>query len=181
MGILIDQLDRLSVEACSPDGCIRAEARGRYRISIQFRRNAYPFYAESVLGQQIAHLATLTWSRYRREYVELVNAFVDDSTGEDSECDRWFSDGLKQMIVTGSSASGRIRLRSRALVRWECVIAPGTVRALTERDFLAELDQAVAEVTSDYRARVIMLTDEVYGLALPQSYRSPTSVGSRNR
>lgn len=170
MGELSERLDRLAVQTWSPDGNICAEARGEYQISVRFAAGTYRTYTESTLGQQLGRLGALVWTRYRREYTEIMETFLEEEPlpREDPE-DRRFRERLEQLHLAGASADGRIGIRSRALVHWELTIAPGTLRALTEPEFLAQLDGAVREVVADYRARLILLTHEVYDIGLPRS------------
>jgi len=173
MGELTDRLERLVVEASSPDDMIKVTAQGRYEIRVQFQRGAYYGYTDREIARQLAAVASLVWARYRREYTEIVAAFRDDpdAAGEDEPRDRVFQERLEQMTVTGASESGRISLRSRALVRWEVTIADGTVRSLSQQEFLAELSTALAAVFDDYRAQLIILTDEIYDIGVPDSFR----------
>jgi hypothetical protein len=173
MGELVDRLERLAVEAWSPDGRIAATARGRYQVQLRFVGGAYRGYADAELGHQLAQLATVLWTRYRREYTEIVAAFHDDDDPviEDEPRDLVFRERLEQLVVSGTSAQRWIRLRSRALVRWEVTAAEATVRTLTEEQFLGEVDSAVTDILGDYQAQLITLTDEIYDIGVPDSFR----------
>ena len=63
-------------------------------------------------------------------------------------------------------------IRSRALVTWRVELADEPVGSLTEQQFLAELDSAVAAVLASHRAKVTLLTDAVYDIGLPRSMRT---------
>jgi hypothetical protein len=178
MGELVDRLERLAVEAWSPDGRMAATAEGRYQVRLRFVSGAYRKYDEVELGHQLAQLATVLWTRYRREYTEIVAAFHDDddpATDEEPR-DRIFRERLEQLDVSGTSAQGSIALRSRALVRWEVVVTEGTLRRLTEEQFLGELDSAIADILGDYQAQLITLTDELYDIGVPASFRQSATV-----
>ena len=180
MGELTDHLGQIAVEVWSPDGKIGAEARGKHQISVWFAPRCFRTYREPALEHQLAQLATLVWTRYRRAYTEIVDAFLG-ATGRPEQPserdDRLFQERLRQLEVTGVSPGGWVRLRSRALVDWEVALTPGAVRSLTEQEFLAELGSAVHELMSDYQARVILLTDEVYDIGIPKPLRRPGAAG----
>jgi hypothetical protein len=180
VGQLIDRLMLLSVEVQSPDGRITADVRGEYQITVRFRGNCYRFYTEASLSQQLARLATLAWTHYRREYVEIVDAFLEEPVRDDDDKDLQFRERLTTMVITGTSTRGRIGLRSQALVRWTCDIQDGTIRALDEHEFLTELDSAVVDVLADHRRQLRQVTDEVYGTGLPTPPPAPVT-SRRNR
>jgi hypothetical protein len=172
LGRLVDRLEDLAVEAVSLDGKIRASVRGRCRVTVGFAPWSYGSYAEPDLGHQLAHLASLLWTRYRRDYTEIVDAFLEEPVHVEDDDDRRFAERLARLRVSGRSTKGRISVDSRALVRWEVAVAAGTVRALGEDEFLAELASAVDDVLADYRAQLVLLTDEIYGIGLPSWRRS---------
>ena len=173
MGELADRLSLLSVEARSPDGGLTATARGHGEVRVGFAQDAYRGYPAPVLARQLEALATLLWARYRRRYLEIVRAWSErdpDDAGEPDAADREFQRRLERMEVAGRSALGRVTVRSRAMVSWQVDIQPGP--ALTERDFLAELDSAVTALLADHRAKLILLTDAIHDIGLPRAMRT---------
>jgi len=50
------------------------------------------------------------------------------------------------------------------------------VRALTESEFLGQVDSAVADILRDWQHQVIVLTEEIYGIGVPIALR--TAAGS---
>jgi hypothetical protein len=170
MGDLSDQLARIVVDASSPDGNISAQVRGRFDISVRFVRGAYGRYVESSLAHQLGQLATLAWTRYRRDYVETVDRFLEEpvtDTGDPGSDRRRYWERLEELVANGESPGGYLWIRSRALVRWEFTIADGTLRSLAEEAFVAELTGAVTDLIADYRAQVVLVTDELFDLGLP--------------
>nr|WP_296067835.1 hypothetical protein [uncultured Actinoplanes sp.] len=173
MGELAERLSLLSVEARSPDGGLTATARGHGDVRVSFAHDAYRGYRPPALARQLEALATLLWARYRRRYREIVQDWARRDPGDEPEpddADREFQRRLERMHVAGRSALGRVTVRSRALVSWQVEIEPGA--ALTEREFLAELDSAVAALLADHRARLTLLTDAVYDIGLPRAMRT---------
>jgi len=173
MGELGERLSLLKVEARSPDGWLTASARGRGVVRVGFAWDTYRGYRAAALAHQLAALATLLWARYRRRYLEIVAGWADEEEEpEPSELDREFRERLEGLTVTGVSAHGWVSVRSRALVSWHVEIAGEPVGSLTEQQFLAELDGAVAAVLADHRAKLTLLTDAVYDIGLPRSMRT---------
>jgi hypothetical protein len=173
VGELAERLSRLVVEAASSDGKISATARGPGDVRIGFAPDAYRHFRAGVLARRLEALATALWVRYRRRYLEIVTSWADrDEQPEPTDEDRDFQRQLADLRVTGVSARGRVIVRSRALVSWHVEIAGEPVGSLTESEFLAELDSAVAALLADHRAKVTLLTDAVYDIGLPRSMRA---------
>jgi hypothetical protein len=131
------------------------------------RDTRHDFAGALAVARQLAQVAAVTWSRYRRRYSEIMTEFLDSAVVEHDEEDRRFDEQLQLLTVTGRSPGGWIELHSRALVHWQVTIAQGTLVALSEESFLTELRAALAELLADYRMQQLRLTDEIYGLGLP--------------
>ncbi|MEV8506306.1 hypothetical protein AB0368_15930 [Actinoplanes sp. NPDC051475] len=173
MGELAERLSLLNVEAQSPDGWLTATARGRGDVRVAFAWDTYRSYRAATLVHQLEALATLLWSRYRRRYMEIVASWIDqDEAPEITDEDREFQRRLEELNVAGVSAAGWMTIRSRALVSWQVQLAGEPVGSLTEQQFLAELDSAVAALLADHQAKVTLLTDAVYDIGLPRSMRT---------
>jgi len=172
VGEFADRLAHLSVRADSPDGHISGHVGGPLQVEIRFQDGAYHSYSESDLGRQLGQLAAVLWSRYRRGYDEITAAYRDGEPApyEEPE-DVAFRERRAALAVRGRSPEGWIEARSRGLVRWEVTVAAGAVRALTEAEFLAELDGIVADILRDWQHEVIVLTEEIYGIGVPDSLR----------
>ncbi len=103
---------------------------------MRFVDRAYGGYTDSHLGHQLSQVATLVWTRYRRDYVEIVDAFLGEPVHVEGADDRQFRDRLARLAVSGRSTAGWINVQSRALVHWEVTIKAGAVQALAEEEFL---------------------------------------------
>jgi hypothetical protein len=180
---LSDHLTRLAVTVSSPDGRLTAEVRHPDRIAVRFGAGAYRSYRPDALSHQLALLATLTWTRYRRGYLavldEYLGGLIDDGDADPQDREYWHR--LTDIAAAGRSAGGEVAVRSRALVHWEFDIGEGALNSLREHEFVAELCGAVHMLVADYRARLILLTDEVYGLGLPAWRRAGARAPGRVR
>jgi hypothetical protein len=181
MGEFVDRLARLVIKVASPDGRINLELRQPDQVVVSFVPGAYRSYTAGRLARQLAQLATLTWTRYHRGYRETVEAILGPLTddGYAHPRDREFWARLERLSLSSTSDHKTIHLRSRALVAWDISIADRVPATLTERQFLAELHSAAATILTDYRARVVLLTDEVYNLGLPNWRRVATTLPGR--
>jgi hypothetical protein len=92
--------------------------------------------------------------------------------------DREFQRRLEAVTVSATSSRGWIRVRSRALVSWHIRIPREPVGSLSEQEFLAEVDGAVASLLADYRAQVTLLTDAIYDIGVPRALRAAGGQGS---
>jgi hypothetical protein len=165
MGELASRLERITVEATSPDGRIRAWVRGQLELDIEFGMRAYRSHDDAELSRQLGQLATLTWTRYHREYIEVENAFLDWSAQEQDAHDRLFEEQAEQLTVVGSSPGGWVTVRSRALARWDVHLVPGVQQQLTEQQFVDEVVGAAGHTVRAYRAARARLLDQFYDLA----------------
>lgn len=184
MGELADRLDRMIVEATSPDGKITSRVRGQGEtIEVAFRPGAYDRYHESGLADQLARLATLTFVRYRRDEQEIVDAAlalpVTDDKFEFGSERRRYIEAVKQLVAVGASADEQIEITSRCLVTWEVSIADGALDRWSEREFVAALVGAVDRLLLRYKAQVFALKDEIYDLGYPDSLRQAIGIGPR--
>lgn len=175
MGEFADLLARVSVRAESPDGQIAGRVSGAPEVEIHFRAGAYPRLSERELGHQLGRLAAVLWSRYRREYDRVAELYRDGEPARYEQAeDVIFRERRAALTVRGRSTRGWLEAESRALVRWQVTVAAGALRALTEPEFLAELDSAVIDVLRDWQHRVIVLAEEIYGIGVPGTLRTST-------
>jgi hypothetical protein len=177
-----DRIATIVVRATSPDHGVHAEVRGRDEVQIRLAPGAYRSYTESALAHQLCQVGALLWTRHRRAYLETMEDYLGDlvDEGYENANQREYWQRLEQLPVTGTSARQYLTLRSRALVSWEVELAPGTIRALRETEFLDELSSAVRAALADYRARVTLLTDELLDLGVPRGRRAGTQGGRRS-
>ncbi|MFG2037239.1 hypothetical protein, partial [Dactylosporangium sp. NPDC048998] len=117
----VDRLAQVAITASSPDDGIKAEVRADDYFQVWFAAGAYRRYDASTLSQQLARLASLLWTRYRREYLyaleEHLGGLRDD--GYERPEERIYWEQLEQLVARGASDRGEVRVQSRALVSWE--------------------------------------------------------------
>jgi hypothetical protein len=165
MGELGARLDRLVINAFSPDGNLTSEICNRIKVDLRFAPGAYARYDAAVLAHQLDQLAALTWTRYRREYLEIAELVLGelrhDGFANAAEAEFWTRQ--EQLTVAGASPSGAVSVRSRALVCWRFQIGAGALERLPEPAFVAEVRAAVADLLADHRSQLALLRDELYG------------------
>jgi hypothetical protein len=176
VGQLAAQLERISVEATSPDGRIRAGLGGRLHLALEFRDRSYGSYADSELGHQLGRVAALVRVRYRREYSEVEAAFSGGYEPDRDPVDRSFEQEAAELIVAVTSPDGWIGVTSRALESWTVVVRPGAQHALTQGRFVTEALTAAAGTVDAYRSGRARLLDKYYalGAGLPAWRRAAT-------
>jgi len=181
MGHLAERLGRLEVDARSPDGNIAARVRGRDQVGVRFASGSYRSYREPELAGQLSQLATLTWARYRREYRDIMDAHLGVRAVTEDEQDRRFAQEQARLTVRGVSPGRFVDVSSRALVRWEFALAGGTVGALSQERFLAELDAAIDDLLRDHRFQSVLLAARFYDLGVPIDAAGRAPVAGRSR
>jgi hypothetical protein len=179
MGELAKLLERIDVEVTSPDGQMTARVQGRVQLSLDFRGRAYGRYDDAELARQLGQLATLTWVRYHRDYMEVEEAFLGHSVQEQEPEDLRFEREAEQLTVSASSPSGWVTTTSRALVSWTVRLEPGIQRELSQDQFVAEVLASAADTIGAYRAARAQLLDQYYDLSagLPPWRRSGVAEG----
>lgn len=173
MGEFADLVGALRVQAQSPDGRISCEVAGPQRINLAFQGNGYSEYlSEQDLADQLGRLASVAFSRYRREYEEVLDRYRDyEPAPYELPADTEFRERQAAIRAYGVSPQRWIEAESRGLARWDVRVEDGARRALTMGEFLAEADGAVSALMRDWRHKVIALTDEIYGIGTPKAYR----------
>ncbi|MGI5238574.1 hypothetical protein [Dactylosporangium sp. CA-139066] len=178
----MDRLAQVAITASSPDGGIKAEVRADDYFQIWFAAGAYERYNAHGLSQQLARLATLLWTKYRREYLYTLEEHLGGlhDHGFERQEERIYWERLEELVARGASDRGEVRVQSRALVSWEFDVDIDALRTFSEAQFVAALRAAVSALLSDYRARLTLLTDEVLGLGLPGWFRADALRDAQN-
>ena len=174
MASIGDYLDRMVARATSPDGNVRARVYDYTKAEVSFRPGAYGRYGEEGLSHQLCRLAATAWVAYHRGRTEAYRLSRDLTEAEaeagayrfESPKEREYEARLGVLEAEGAAPGGRVRVRSRGLTRWRVDIAPGTLRALDEKAFLAELHGAYGAWSEDRRVKLIVLKSEYFDLGL---------------
>lgn len=174
---VIDYLNRMVIEATSPDGNVHARVSAGPEVELWFRPGAVDRYTEDRLEHQLSRLASATAAAYLRGQAEAYRraddidpAETDGSRSEDPRRRR-FTEALNAVRGEGSSARGTVGVRTVGLVRWAVEIRPGTLRRLDEQLLLSELHSALAALLRDREMKITLLKAEIYDLGLPSSWR----------
>ncbi|HIV59271.1 MAG TPA: hypothetical protein H9902_15095 [Candidatus Stackebrandtia faecavium] len=171
-----EMLKELKVTTTSPDGQIKSRLIGGKELSIAFRPGSYEKYRESVLQDQFAGLARLTWVGYRRGYMKALN--LSRGLAEDElERPHWdvkyrrYHEDVAVVVAQGESPSGAVRARSKGLASWKIKIEPGTIDSMSEETFISEALAAFGELRRDNDQKIVLLKDEHFGLNIPSFLR----------
>jgi hypothetical protein len=169
---LSERLGAIIVEVNSPDRCIRARLAGDDDIDVWFVAGAYRRYSEEGLAHQLASLAKLVWTGHRQEYLRIVGEATGTAArggtrlhGRRAD----FRQALAKLTVEGVSPDESVAIRSAGLLRWEFFIRDGTIRRLTEEEFLATVREAVAMLLAEYFTRTHQLKDKFFDLRLHEA------------
>ncbi|GAA2471298.1 hypothetical protein [Winogradskya humida] len=167
MGELADRIQAMRVRASTPDGSITADLTDRDRLTLHFPQGFYELCTESDLERRLTHLASLLWVARTREYWRTFSDHTGQQiTGEDTPISArdidWRTE-RDEIIARGYSPDGRIAVKAVGMRQWQVDIAPGTVRALDERQFTAAVAQAATELVQDQFAKIAALSNKYYG------------------
>jgi hypothetical protein len=168
--MVADRLKALTVRVSSPDSHIQGVLNGR-SVRIRFRPGSYEDYREDVLAHQISRLLTLMATGYRRGHGQVMKdadlVSVTDPAKADGPKQRRYLTEVNELVVLGRTARGLVRIRCVGMRDWQCRIAPGTVKGLTEEQFVAELEAAIQRLLSNYKHEIVFLKDRCYDLEIP--------------
>jgi hypothetical protein len=165
MGELADRLDRLQIRAQVPGTDIVAVLRDRTDVMLSFAEHSYDNATEGELEWRLANLARLLWAGWTRGYYAEVSAATGRTvTGERpalTEQDRQFREQRAEITARGSAADGRISVafRGRDLT---VHIRRGTVRELTEEEFVAAVRTAANELIEDHQRQIVDLRVRIF-------------------
>jgi hypothetical protein len=175
VGEVAERLEDLSVTVSSPDGNIEAQVRGAQARSLLFREGAYQRYSEAELAHQLARTATLLFvgrDRTVQEIMEKAGLHRPRRPSEAvDEAQRRYLIELPQIHATGVGPRELVRLEATGLMHWHCEIAQGTLRYLSESEFLAEVMGAGQALLRNHRYETALLRNEHFGSGLAEATR----------
>lgn len=129
------RLDNLAVEGSSPDGLLRLVIRQGPSVTLSVRSAAIRDYDARRFEGQFTALLGPSFAAYFEARREIRGAKARAA------------DDLK---ANGSSRRGWLRLGSRGLVTWRCVLADNAMDALDGAELIAEAQTAIDAVLADY-------------------------------
>jgi hypothetical protein len=167
MGEVADRLESVTVTVSSPDGNIEAHVVGGQPRSLTVRAGAYQRYSESDLAHQLARTAALLFVGRDREVQQIMEDAGLHRARQPSEAtdeaQRRYLSALPHIYATGQGPRGLVRLEATGLVQWHCDIAEGTLRQLSESEFVAEVMGAARDLLQNHRYETALLRNEHFG------------------
>jgi hypothetical protein len=175
VGEVADRLKDLSVTVSSPDGNIQAQVVGGRPRPLTFRTGAYKRYTETQLAHQLARTATLLFVGRDRG----VQAIMEEAglhrprrpSEALDEAQRRYLAALPNIYATGLGPRELVRFETTGLVHWQCTIADGALRYLSEREFVGEVMGAAQKVLDNHRYETALLRNEHFGSRLADATR----------
>ena len=174
--------------AVSPDGRIQARISESGEVELSFGPGVYRRYEESALSHQLERLGQLSWIAYDRARTEelrvalgrTVEEFAEDlRRPKDKQRQRYDAD-LAAIEAEGVSPSGWLRIKARGVLRWRVEIERGALRALTEHEFLAELETALRTLLAGRETQITLIKARHYDLGIPRAWRDLANDPGRN-
>jgi hypothetical protein len=154
MSSLAERLDNIRLRVRVPGTEIEAELRNRKDVTISFGESVYAFLNERSLEQYLATLARLFYVGWVREYRAAISGTSIVVGEPESQQDRDFLEARSQMESAGASSDGRITISAIGMQDPEVHIVPGTLRELSEEQFVARTKEAVIALAEDYQAKI---------------------------
>jgi hypothetical protein len=154
MGELADRLDNIHLHVRIPGTEIEADLRDRNNVTISFGDGGYEFLNERNLEHYLATIARLLYVGWVREYRVAIEGTAIVIPEPETQADRDYIAARSEMEVTGASADGRVEISAIGMRDPQVRIARGTVRELSEAEFLARTKEAVEALTEDYQTKI---------------------------
>lgn len=165
--VFAQEMSRQNHTVVSPDGQITVAVAAGSVKGVRFAPGAYRGYDDTELGGQLVHVARLVWvtrERSRREAMRAVRgdprAAIADRVPR-SAAERRLLKLREREKVEVKSANLRIGVTGGGT--WAIHIRPGTVRELSEEEFLAELIQLVKHAIGAWQSTMNRLRRECFG------------------
>lgn len=175
MGVVAGQMAALTVTVTSPDARIHATVTAGKPRSFGFRPNTYRFYTEERLGHQLARLATLAYIGHQRgmDRIHADNGMtvIRDPLQARDPAEAAFIERSNSITVAGVGARKLVRFTTTGMLDWRCRIEEGTVRRLSEKEFVSEVSLAVNNVLGKTHSIGMLLKDAYFGRVLSPDVR----------
>ncbi|BCY05676.1 hypothetical protein [Actinoplanes sp. L3-i22] len=164
---LRDALERMRVRVSVAGGAITGELSDNDRVELSFAPGYYDRVSEPALEEHLVALARVMHAEYVRQYFQAVSAAYGRTISKDPPAigrqDREYTARRAELVAEGRSADDRISVTVRGMRSWRVRIAPGTQRALDERQFAVSFGAAAHALIRDQFAGVRVLKNHVYG------------------
>jgi hypothetical protein len=163
MSSLGERLDNIHLRVRVPGTDINAELRNRRDISISFGPDVYPWLNERHLEHYLANLARLLYVAWVREYRAALSDSFRDAGYPEFQRDRDFLAARDEMESQGESADGRLTISAVGMQNVQVRIAKGTLRELSEHQFVACAKEAINALADDHMTKIRALKLRFFG------------------
>ncbi|MFI5959734.1 hypothetical protein [Cryptosporangium sp. NPDC051539] len=166
MGELADRLDGMTVRVTLPDGSLSAELVGSRAVTVSFPPGEYGRMPEPELARRLAQLARLLVARRTPEYFRIQSEVTGETTTKEPPAigrrDQEYAAARDDVVAKGLSVDGRIQVSVRGMREWTVWIRPGTLRSLSEDQFVGAVGEAAGDLIADQRDRIRAVAVQVY-------------------
>ena len=157
-----ERLDGIRVRVQVPGTEIGAELRNRTDVTLTFGRSVYKWLSESHLEHFLATLARLLYAEWLRQYRAALSESYLSASGPETPQEREFLAAREKLEASGQSPDGRITISATGMQNFRVRIAPGTLRELREREFVASATEAVTAFLDDQRTKIGELKQQFF-------------------
>ncbi|MGJ7908273.1 hypothetical protein ACOQFL_17560 [Actinopolyspora sp. H202] len=141
---------------------LEAELRDRSQVTLEFGESVYEFIDERFLERALTGLARRLytgWVKQYREAISTTNLNIEPNDQHDSE----FEEEMRVVEASVESGDGRIAVSTVGMQDFSATIHPGTVRELSEREFVARVAEVTPALIQRFQAKVAELKVRYYG------------------
>ncbi|GAB2744387.1 hypothetical protein GCM10027174_17620 [Salinifilum aidingensis] len=162
MGELAERLDNIRVRASAPGVELDAELRNQREVALTFGESVYEFIDERYLERALAGLARRLYTGWLRQYKEAIST-TNLNVEPNDQHDFNFEEDVRAVEASAESSDGRITLATVGMQEFTASLRPGTVRQLSEREFVARVAEVAPLLIERYQAHVAELKVRYYG------------------
>lgn len=162
MGELAERLDRIRVRANAPGVDLEAELRERSQVTLTFGESVYEFIDERFLERALAGLARRLYTGWVRQYREAIST-TNLNVEPNDQHDFAFEEEVRAVEASAESGDGRIAISTVGMQDFSATIRRGTVRELSEREFVARVAEVTPRLIQHFQAKVAELKVRYYG------------------
>lgn len=141
---------------------LRAELRNRTDFSLPFGESVYDFVDERALEGALSSLAKRLytgWLRQYREAISTTNVNVEPNDRHDFD----FLEEIHAVEVSVASSDGRITLSTVGMREFTAQLRRGTVRELSEGEFVARVVEVAPQLLDRYPSAVSEVKARFHG------------------
>nr|WP_218862114.1 hypothetical protein [Actinopolyspora biskrensis] len=159
---MAERLDRIRVRANAPGVDLEAELRDRNQVTLTFGESVYEFIDERFLERALAGLARRLYTGWVRQYREAIST-TNLNIEPNDQHDFAFEEEMHAVEASAESSDGRVTISTVGMQEFSVSIRRGTVRELSEREFVARATEVVPRLIQHFQAQVAELKVRYYG------------------